>query len=132
MVSYCETCREARKYNGWANYETWSVNLCLTNEQGSSEYWNRLAQEIVETARKEDRKNREIWTDYQYAKFTLAERLKDEIEDMVNGAIDERKDRLMLASQLMGGALSEVEWNEVAAGFLEELIMPDPQKVGAV
>ena len=25
--------KEDRKYNGWINYETWSVNLWLTNDQ---------------------------------------------------------------------------------------------------
>ena len=26
--------KEDRKYNGWINYETWSVNLWLTNDSG--------------------------------------------------------------------------------------------------
>jgi hypothetical protein len=31
-------------YNGWANYETWCVNLWLTNEPGTEEDLRMLAQ----------------------------------------------------------------------------------------
>ena len=28
-----------KSYNGWKNFETWVVNLWLTNEQYPYEYW---------------------------------------------------------------------------------------------
>ena len=34
---------ETKTYNGWQNYETWCVNLWLTNEPGSSEELSRIA-----------------------------------------------------------------------------------------
>ncbi len=35
-------------YNGWKNYETWSVKLWIDNDQGSEQYWNEVAQEVWE------------------------------------------------------------------------------------
>ena len=32
-------------YNGWSNYETWSVMLLIDNEQGSQAYWQEVAED---------------------------------------------------------------------------------------
>ena len=35
-------------YNGWSNYETWTVYLWLSNEADSQEYWERLKNKLKE------------------------------------------------------------------------------------
>ena len=33
-----------KKYNGWANYETWAVNLWLTNDEDTAGMLSELAE----------------------------------------------------------------------------------------
>src|SRR5438477_252131 len=41
---------DEKRYNGWLNYETWAVNLWLSNEQGSWDYWREAAAEVYREA----------------------------------------------------------------------------------
>jgi hypothetical protein len=41
-------------YNGWANWETWSVHLWLTNEEDTYRHWEERAGEIAEDVDHED------------------------------------------------------------------------------
>jgi hypothetical protein len=102
-------------YNGWRNYETWAVNLWLSNEQGSYEYWRDLAREAWQDAEATD-----ILTREQVARSGLAARLKDEIEEH-NPCPD-----ACLYADLLTAALSEVDWYEVAEAFLEGI--PDEEE----
>ena len=36
-----------KEYNGWYNWETWSVNLWMDNDQGSHEMWREIAMHWV-------------------------------------------------------------------------------------
>jgi hypothetical protein len=108
-------------YNGWTNYETWCLQLWLTNEEGSYRYWREEARRHRDEAPKCEQVKEGIWTREQAAKFNLADQLKDEIEDA--SPLTEAT----VFSDLLNAALSEVSWNEVAAAFLEEL---DPSEDG--
>lgn len=77
-----------KSYNGWTNYETWLVNLWLTNEEVS----DATLREIVKHGQ-----------DYEAAD-ALKAWVKDEyLPDLGAG----------LASDLVGAALSEVDWLEI-------------------
>ena len=90
-----------KSYNGWTNYETWCVNLWIGNEQGSEEQARELALDAVKRHGKED------------APWHLADEFKswitDEAPDL--GA--------SLYADMLGAALSEVDWQEIAEGYLD-------------
>jgi hypothetical protein len=81
-------------YNGWTNYETWNVALWIDNEPGSYEQRRDLA-----------RAARNAWQ--------LADSLRDWIlEDAPNlGG---------LYGDLLGAALGEVNWQEIAENWYAE------------
>ena len=103
-----------KSYNGWTNYETWVTALWLDNDEGSQSYWREIAGECKLAAPQADQVEKGIWTIEQAARFTLADRLKDEIEE--GSPVQEAS----LYSDLMGAALQEVNWHEVAANFLSD------------
>lgn len=107
---------EAKTYNGWANYETWCVHLWLSNEEADYRYWRGQAAECKAEAADEDERNVH-WTEAEHARFTLADRLKDQLQD---ASCDALGDTSSLWADLLGAALSEVDWHEIADAFLEE------------
>lgn len=100
---------EATKtYNGWTNYETWAVNLWLSNEEGSYHYWGGVADDCWESAEAE-----ENWTRKENAQLDLAARLKSEHEEFT-------PELSGVWGDLLTAALSEVNWHEIAGGLLED------------
>lgn len=90
-------------HEGWKNYETWCVNLWLTNDESEYAYWRGVTSGLK----------------YEYpdgvtkqAKYDLADRLKIEIGE---GAPELKG----VWADLLSAALSEVDWYEIAEGFLD-------------
>lgn len=106
-------------YNGWTNYETWTVPLHINNEQGSSEYWRERTREIWE-ATEEDYANitgiSKTFTHKERAIYTLERALRDEVEE--NNPL---ADSACMYSQLLTGALSDVNWHEIAKSWLTDI-----------
>lgn len=99
-----------KRYNGWTNYETWCVSLWLGNEEGSCTYWNETAQELYdESAAKPN------WTRKEVASLELADRLKESITE---GNPLSNAD---MYTDLLNGALSDVNWMEIANHFLDDI-----------
>lgn len=92
-----------RGYNGWKNYETWCVSLWIDNEAPSYRYWRDAAEE----AKKEGGKKSEIIG-------RLATRLHNEIAE---GAPELGAS---MWADLLGAALGEVYWYEIAKNILSE------------
>ena len=111
---------ERKTYNGWTNYETWAVNLWLTNEEWSEKYWRGEADTLFEQACSA---NHQTFTPSEHARFMLADQLKEEISANVPDALDGT-----MFSDLIGAALSEVDWSEIANAFLEECETADGTK----
>ena len=90
-----------KTYNGWTNYETWNVKLWLDNEESTYHYWTG--------------RTRQIWDDSDTpdnAKYELSEALKDEITDEVPEITG-------MFADLIGAALGEVNWYEIAESYLD-------------
>jgi len=98
------------EYNGWTNYETWCVNLWMSNDQGADEYSREQAQEAYNNAKAERSFTRE-----ERATLDLADQLKDFHEEFMPdlGA--------SVFSDLLGAAMSEVNWYEIAAHLIEDV-----------
>jgi hypothetical protein len=99
---------DSKRYNGWSNYETWCVNLWLTNDEASERHWRGIAEEL----KGEPSLNRH-WTDEEYRTFTLSDQLKEEITDSMPEVPG-------MWSDLLRSSLEEVDWHEIADAFLED------------
>jgi hypothetical protein len=87
-------------YNGWSNYPTWAVNLWLSNDEG-------LYRETLELAQDASRNDE--------ARGSLAQSLKDWVVDDLAPDLG-----ASFAADLLGYALGEVDWDEIAAAWLED------------
>lgn len=94
-------------YNGWKNYETWNVALWLGNDYGSYLMVREMAQDAKDAA--------EGNGDADNARYTLAEALKDLIADEMAPDLG-----ASMYADLLGAALSEVDWSEIATSILSE------------
>jgi hypothetical protein len=95
--------KEAEKYNGWTNYETWVVCLWLDNEESSYRYW-----------RAEAERHRQDADEPNEAVNNFAAQLKDELEEATP------TDAPNVYSDLLNAALSAVNWHEIAEHLLVE------------
>jgi hypothetical protein len=115
-----------QEYNGWTNYETWNVKLWLDNEESSQRYWQQAAKEALETAKETLSANFrmtgvEPFTTAERAAFELAKALKEQHEE----ALPELQG---FAADLLGAAMSEVNWHEIATSLIsdaEEALAPE-------
>jgi hypothetical protein len=97
-------------YNGWTNYPTWVTKLWIDNDQGSQEYWLEQAQAAAAaTVTYDDMESRK-----SDAATALADLLEndDSREDVPTSGVN---------SDLLGWAISMVNWREIADSLLDDL-----------
>ena len=100
-----------KTYNGWTNYETWNIALWLGNEEHSYKYWRHKSESAFSMASASG-----FITRSEIARFDLADRLKREIQDANPLAED-----ASMWADLMGAALCEVQWDEIAGNWLSDV-----------
>ena len=105
---------EDGRYNGWANYETWTVSLWLDNEEHSYRYWRAEVQRHRKDAQADPRVRAGTWTPDEAARFNLADQLKNEVTDGVPLC------QAGMYSDLLHAALSEVDWLEIVDSWMSE------------
>ena len=98
------------KYNGWENYETWNVNLWLTNEESTDSELTEMAQNSWNEAEADKTFTRE-----ENAVFALADTIKEWVEEMTPEL------PASMFSDLLGAALGSVDWREIAENHLEDV-----------
>jgi hypothetical protein len=99
-------------YNGWSNYETWVVNLWLGNEEDSYSTCRSLALRCVEESVADN-----VFSRKERACYQLANELRELIEDR-NPLASEAN----VYADLLNASLGEVNWQEIANSYLEEII----------
>lgn len=87
-----------KTYSGWTNYETWCVNLWLTNEQGTEEELQRIVH---------DRPINSMVGSIDVSTAMKADLLKDWVQEAMPdlGAT--------MFTDLLGSALEMVNWREI-------------------
>jgi hypothetical protein len=100
-----------KKYNGWNNYETWNVALWIDNDQGGYSQRQEMVQDAWDNAEADKNFTRE-----ERATLSLADALKDWIEEMNPIA-----DQASMFTDLLGNALGQVDWHEIAENFLTDV-----------
>lgn len=103
-----------KRHNGWANYETWACNLWMSNEQGDQEHFASLAQEAYDMAQADG-----TFTRDERACIQLCDMLKSHFEDTMADMLEEGNASCSLWADLLGAALSEVNWKEIADALLD-------------
>lgn len=104
-----------REYNGWTNYETWLVNLWMDNEEGSQAFFREQAKESYET----EAALADISTP---SGFTVAESARMRFADWLKDHMEENRPEMPtcgLYYDLLSGALSEVNWMEIARHYID-------------
>jgi hypothetical protein len=103
--------------NGWSNYESWLVGAWLTGaDEHIYRFWQERAAAHREAAPDAHQVQDGIWTPEQAARFALADELKGSIQEAAQDALPDAA----LFTDLLGAALSRVDWHEVAEHLLEE------------
>ena len=99
-------------YNGWTNYETWLVNLWMDNSPGSQEFFREQAQEIYnETDAYNTGLNKQ-----EYARCRVADWLKQYHTE------ENRPELPGMYGDLLGAALSAVNWDEIARHYIDAVL----------
>ena len=109
-----EQQRDDDRYNGWSNYETWTVSLWLDNDEHTYRYWRDELKRHRNEARYDPRVRSGVWTEQEATRLNLADQLKDEVTD----AMPLRQ--ASLYADLLNAALSEVDWLEIVDSWLDE------------
>ena len=94
-----------QEYNGWTNYETWNVHLWITgNDQGTYDYWREQTELCLDTP------GEILDATYALSVALKAEHI-DNIPETLKGVY----------ADLLGAALSEVNWTEIAQSLIDEV-----------
>ena len=97
-------------HNGWKNYETWNVALWIDNDQSTYYTRQEMAQQAYDDAEQDDEDER-----MREATRELAQALENWIDEMRPPM------EASMFADLLGAALSEVDWYEIAENFLEDV-----------
>lgn len=84
------------RYNGWVNYETWAANLWIDNDEGTYKEACRMARRADDVG-------------------DLACALKSWVESDMLPDLGSS-----LAADLLGAAVSEIHWHEIAEHYWED------------
>ena len=107
-----------QEYNGWTNYETWVVNLWMDNEEGTYDYWREVAEDVYHNQTREPSNG---FTRMDEAVCLLADRLKDDHENRKDNILENAELTASVWADLLGAALSETNWREIAEHLLENI-----------
>ncbi len=95
-------------YNGWKNYPTWAVNLWLSNDEPLYRETLDRVEHSIDIWRRDDR------TIDESPRYEAADMLRDWVTDELAPDLG-----ASFAADLLGYALGEVDWHEIADSWIE-------------
>jgi len=93
-----------KTYNGWSNYETWTVSAWLGNDEGAEAWIDKRIEDVIGTCLENDGDQE-----------TAASALGDDLAGRYGGDAPELRG---MYSDLLTAALGAVDWDEIAAGYI--------------
>jgi ADP-ribosylglycohydrolase len=109
-------------YNGHANYETWVMSMYLDGNytgEGTCRHYESMVASAVEDVREEIEEGITAEEATDNAIYSLAENLKANVEAEI---LCDDSLTSGIVGDLLGAALSEVDWNEIAKSRIEDAI----------
>ena len=103
----------SEKHNGWANYETFIVFSWMNNTPEFQRFFMNMWRESYGQAGERD-----YFTKEEEAVIIMSEKLKEYFEDWM---YNESEDMSGVFKDLLNGALSDVDWWEIASHSQEEM-----------
>ena len=118
---------DTEKHQGWTNFVTWCVNMSISNTQNT----HRAAQEQAEYETLKAPTCPQVaagtWTPEEAVRFNLAAWLDRWTHALVSRPLSEAAGSgfaELLRVDLLQRALLEVNWDEIAAAYLEGIEAP--------
>lgn len=102
--------KKTAEYQGYKNYETFSVTTALDNDQALNNMVNAWVEELKGDTHEEVTEG--VWTADEALKFKLADQIKEWV-------MNERPELESPLSELLGSAIDNVDWIQVATNFIE-------------
>jgi hypothetical protein len=99
---------EDKTYNGWANYETWCVNLWLENDEGNYSTVLDKVDEITSNEENDDD-----------AAYELSVWVRSFVEELAEATVPGLFDGGSFVLDLYQAAISEVNWGEITDAWLQ-------------
>ena len=103
------------KYNGWSNYATWLIDTWLSNDEGTSNYVNELAEDAIKNAEAD-----EDTTKKQDAIYKLSGMIKDMVEEA-----NPLADTATMYSDMVQYMIDSADYYEIAENWLAEFEIDD-------
>lgn len=111
------------RYQGWANYETWTTRLWLDNCERSYHHWRKVTEGVLELALNCEEVAKGYWSAEEAPRILLANRLS---EDLRHRAPDLGA---TMYADLLNSAFDDIDWLEIADSLLEDHAHPTPKEV---